>query len=347
MIRIGIIGAGLMARTYAETLAKYVQGCQLVAIAVGARASQLAHDYGVAHEPSLESLAARPDVDGVILTTPDQVRVEQARVLAQAHKHLLVEKPMAPDVAQCDALINICREAGVLLMQVQSQRYRAIHQRMKQLLNEGRIGRVWMVRVESMLAAKWSDDVLRARPFYLDPMGSNLLTSQIVHNFDMMRWVAGSNATRIFAHTQAYNPSFPTPLSIQAQVMFANSVSGQLWVCMETPNATFPNSTFHTQVIGAQGLMDFDGYTHLDVSLPDGQWERVAVQEPFDSLNPVDPVRLRSFTAQNQEFVDAIREQRAPAVTGADGRAAVELAQAAFLSSRTGQVVSLPLQHNQ
>ena len=65
LIRIGIVGSGLMARTYAETLAKYVQGCQLVAIAVGTRAAQLAHDYGVAHEASLESLAARSDVDGV------------------------------------------------------------------------------------------------------------------------------------------------------------------------------------------------------------------------------------------------------------------------------------------
>ena len=112
---------------------------------------------------------------------------------------------------------------------------------------------------------------------------------------------------------------------------------------METPGATFPNSTFHTQVIAEKGLMDFDGYTHLDITTADGQWQRVMTQEPFDALNPVDPVRLRSFTAQNQEFVNAIRENRAPAVTGEDGRAAVELAQAAFIASQTGQVVNLPL----
>ena len=67
------------------------------------------------------------------------------------------------------------------------------------------------------------------------------------------------------------------------------------------------------------------------------------VQEPFNALDPVDTVRLRSFSAQNQEFVDAIRERREPAVTAADGRAAVEMAQAAMLSARFGKLIELPL----
>jgi UDP-N-acetyl-2-amino-2-deoxyglucuronate dehydrogenase len=54
-------------------------------------------------------------------------------------------------------------------------------------------------------------------------------------------------------------------------------------------------------------------------------------------------VRLESFTGQVQDFLDCIREGRPPAVTGADGRAAVELCQAALLSGRTGRAVELPL----
>ena len=342
-IGIGIVGSGLMARTYAETLAKYVKGCKFVAVAVGSRAPKLAADYGVDCEPSLESLVARDDVDGLIVTTPEIPRVAQVRVAASAGKHLLLEKPMAATVADCDTIIGICRDAGVSLMQIQSQRFRAIHQRARQLLDAGRIGDVWQVRVVSMLEAKWSEAVLRDRPFYRDPAGAGLLVSQIVHNFDMLRWVAGSEAKQVFAHGRPGVNALGTDLSLQAQVVFANGASGQLWVCMETPNATFPQNTFRTQVIGAQGMLDFDGYTHLDASKPDGTWERVLEQEPFDALNPVDPVRLRSFSAQNQEFVNAIREQRAPSVTGADGRAAVELAQASLLSMRTGKVIDLPL----
>jgi len=70
-IGIGIVGSGLMARTYAETLAKYVRGCKFVAVTTGSRAPQLAQDYGVECESSLESMVARPDIDGLIITTPE------------------------------------------------------------------------------------------------------------------------------------------------------------------------------------------------------------------------------------------------------------------------------------
>src|SRR5262249_5094876 len=149
---------------------------------------------------SLESLVARRDVDGVIITTPEMPRVEQVRIAAGAGKHLLLEKPMAANVSDCDAIIEIGRTAGVILMQVQSQRFRAIHQRVRQLLDEGRIGRIWQARVVSMLEAKWSEAVLRERPWYLDPQCGGLLMSQIVHNFDMLRWVVGSEAKQVFAH---------------------------------------------------------------------------------------------------------------------------------------------------
>ena len=125
---------------------------------------------------------------------------------------------------------------------------------------------------------------------------------------------------------------------------------------METPGATFPGTVVRTQAIGEKGMLDFDGYTHLDLStsdmriaagesidhLPAG-WERVMVQEPFNVIDSADPVRLRSFRAQNQEFVVALRERREPAATAADGRAGVSLAQAAMLSARTGRLIELPL----
>ena len=57
----------------------------------------------------------------------------------------------------------------------------------------------------------------------------------------------------------------------------------------------------------------------------------------------MDPVRLDSYTAQNQAFIDSVLEGRPPPVTGQDGRAAVELCQASLMSARTGQVIKLPL----
>ncbi len=340
-IKIGIVGSGFMGRTYAETTTKYNRHARLIAVAGGTRAERLAADYDVDLEPSVEDLMARDDVDAVILTPPESVHLEHTRMAAAAGKHVLAEKPMAPDVAQCQAMIDACRDAGVTLMVVQSQRFRGVHQRARGLLDEERIGEVWQVRHWSNFPIEWSVPVVGDRPWYADPEGG-LFLGQCVHNFDMMRWLVGSEANQVYAHVTSHGDHGLPNLSVMAQVEFQNGATGQLWVCLELPGVGFPQSRFHSQVVGSKGLLDFDGYTHLDLAV-DGAWERVWEQPGFDPLDPMDPVRLESYTAQNQAFIDSILEGQPPPVSGEDGRAAVELCQASLLSARSGQAITLPL----
>ena len=343
-VRIGMIGSGFMAHTYSEVVANYAECGTLVAIAGGSRAGGLAGRYGVVHEPSIARLLARDDVDAVVLAGPETVRLAQTHLAAAAGKHVLAEKPMATSVAECDAMIAACDAAGVRLMIVQTQRFRGVHQRAKQLIDDGQIGAVKQVRLWSLFPEGWSVPVVRSRPWYADPE-AGLFMSQCAHNFDLMRWLAGSEARRVFAHVTSHGTHGLPNLSTVAIVEFANGAVGQLWVSLELPGATYPDSQFRSQVVGERGLLDFDGYTHLDMSSPEsnGEWRRIWTQPPLDPMNPLDPVRLGSFTGQVQGFIDCIREDRPPVVTGADGRAAVELCQAALLSARTGQAVDLPL----
>jgi predicted dehydrogenase len=341
-IGLGIIGSGFMGRTYAECLARYTRRGRLLAVAGGSRAPQLAADYGVDYLPTLEELVARPDIAGLIVTTPEMVRLEQTRLAAAAGKHLLVEKPMARDVAQCEAMIEACDRAGVSLMVVQSQRFREVHRRAYQLVREGRIGAIRQIRYWGQQPVQYSLDAVAARPFYLDPQGGGLYMSFIVHAFDLVRWLAGSEAQTVVAHVSRYGQHHIPNLSAMAQVTFQNGITAQLWACLEMPGQTFPNSEFHTQIVGDKGLLDFDGYTHLDLGTASG-WERLWTQPPMNPLNPVDPIRLESFSRMVQDFIETILSGSPPSVTGQDGRAAVELCQAALQSARTGQVVTLPL----
>ncbi len=110
-IGFGIIGSGNMARVYADALATQVTGGRLTAIALGTRAESLASEFGVATEPSAESLAARPDVDVVVIATPHSTHLPLALEVAAAGKHVYLEKPMALDVAECDQIIDACNRA--------------------------------------------------------------------------------------------------------------------------------------------------------------------------------------------------------------------------------------------
>ena len=340
-IGIGIVGAGFMATTYAEVIARHARGARLIAIGGGTRAPALAARYGVEHAPTVEALLARVDLDAVILAGPEQSRPEQTILAAAAGRHILAEKPLATSVAACDAMIAACDAARVRLMVVQSQRFRGVHRRAKRLIDEGAIGPVREMRLWSLFPASWSIPVVQSRPWYADPQ-AGLFMSQGVHNFDLLRWMVGDEATSIYARVTSHGTHGLPNLSAVAMVGFAGGATGQVWINLELPDATFPDSQFRSQVVGARGLLDFDGYTHLDLA-EGGAWRRVWTQPPLDPLDPFDTVRLESFTGQIQAFIDCLRDDLPPPVTGADGRAAVELCQAALLSARTGQVVPLPL----
>jgi hypothetical protein len=95
------------------------------------------------------ALLALKDVDAVILATPDQNRLELTRLAAAADKHVLAEKSMAPTIAECDAMIAACDSAGVNLAVVKTERYRKVTLKAKQLIDEGVLGPVYMLRTVS------------------------------------------------------------------------------------------------------------------------------------------------------------------------------------------------------
>ena len=103
---VGMLGSGFMAHTYAECLARHIDDAHLVAVALGTRAPPLAEAYEVTHEPTAEALHARGDIDVVVVATPHSTHVELATAVAAVGKHLYLEKPMAVDVAGCDAIIE-------------------------------------------------------------------------------------------------------------------------------------------------------------------------------------------------------------------------------------------------
>ena len=109
-IGIGIVGAGFMGRTYARTVATQVDSASLVAVTGGSRASDLAKEYGIDHCADFETFLGRDDVDIVCIATPHALHGEQALAAARAGKHLLIDKPMACTVEECDAILEACKD---------------------------------------------------------------------------------------------------------------------------------------------------------------------------------------------------------------------------------------------
>jgi predicted dehydrogenase len=342
-IGVGMIGSGFMGLTYSEAIVSFVKGAKLVAVTGGRRAGKLASDYDVPAEESLDALLARPDIDAVLVATPDQNRLEITQQAAAAGKHVLVEKPMAPTVADCDAMMAACDAAGVNLGVVKTERFRRLTRKAKQLIDDGEIGSIRMMRTLSAFPINVTRELFEERKWMYEPQGGGLFMGMASHNTDFLRWLSGRNATKVFAQVNTFSDIEAAAQSVMAQIVFEDGLMAHMWISSEFPSPSFPSSEVRFQVIGSEGMLDFDNFDFLDMGKGD-KWERVFTPEKFDYLKePKSPIRLEPHVNVVQGFIDSIREQRAPKVGGAEGRAAVEICEACLISARTGQAVELPL----
>jgi predicted dehydrogenase len=336
-IGFGIVGAGHMARTYAHCLTSHTHDTRFAVVTGGSRAPQLAADFGVPAEPSLEALLARDDVDAVILATPHSLHLPQTQAAAAAGRHVYVEKPMARNVAECDAMIEACRRAGVLLTVNKVSRFRASPRTAKRLLDAGSIGSLRMIRFTSSVPG-----YPHAKSWAADPAEGGVILDMGAHVFDQIRWLTGSEVRLVFASLRDFEDHPPNHKSAMVQLELTNGMPVQYWMSFEMPP---PGVASQSQAVlmGSTGLIDCDYFGAVKVSVGDG-WETVFVMPPFDgNRDASSPVRLAAFAEQVQDLADAIVDGRAPVVLPEDGRAAVEIAQAAVQSSATGRSVELPL----
>jgi predicted dehydrogenase len=340
---IGMIGSGFMGLSYSQCVVAHVEGAHLVSITGGSRAGALAEEHSVPADESVEAMVARPEIDAVIVATPDQYRLEIAEKVAAAGKHLLVEKPMAPTVAECDQMIQLCEQAGVSLGVVKTERFRTITRKAKALIDEGALGPIRMMRTLSAFPISLTRDVFAERQWMYDPNSGGLFMGMASHNTDFLRWLCGKNVVRVFAQVNTFSDIDSPAQSVMAQLQFEDGIMAQMWITSELPDPSIPDSEVRFEVVGRDAILDFENFNFLRMGKGDS-WEDIFIPEKFDWANdPKNPVRLEPHYRVIQGFVDSIHEQRPQTVGGAEGRAAVEICEACLLSAATGQAVDLPL----
>jgi predicted dehydrogenase len=336
-IRLGIIGSGFMGRTNAETITKYLPGGRLIAIAGGSRAPQLAADYGVECMPSVEDLVSRDDIDAVFISTPHSQHAAQTIAAANAGKHVLLDKPMAASVDECDQILTAARRANVNLMIMFGQRFRLVNREAHRLIQEGAIGRIQAISTFALNTG----GLASLPPWQSLPENLGTFFGHGIHNLDQVRWFTGDEVRSVAACVQR-DPSSGNEVSTMAVLGLQNGAMAQVWVSWTIPSPNFPHSGFSARVAGDKGILDLDAYGVLRLGR-DGSWTVVAEQAPIDfrGKGMLDPVRMEAYGAQAQEFVASIREARQPSVTGEDGRAAVAIALAAYESAKEQRTVIL------
>jgi predicted dehydrogenase len=335
---IGVVGAGFMGQTYARTVETLVRGARVAAVAVGTRAPELAGAYGVPCEPSLDALLAREDVDIVCIATPHGVHGAQALAAAEAGKHLLIDKPMACTVAECDAILAACGRNGLRCDITYTQRERVVNVEMKRIIDGGTLGKVLHLHNSQVVP-----NGMQSTPAWQrSPENVGILMGHGIHNLDQVRWLTGREVARVFAKVRAFDPDCRVDATSDLILTLDDGTVCTVFCSFEVPAPGFPRTGGATQVCLEQGLIDADWYGELRVCGRGGGWEVVVQQEKIDWQGKgfLDPVRLQTYAKTLQKLVDGARSGDL-AGTGWDGRQAVAIAEAAYESSRTGREILL------
>jgi predicted dehydrogenase len=340
MLGVGVVGSGFMGRTWARVAAERTPGGGVAAVTGGRRAAGLAADFGVPEHPDLAAMLTDPEVGLVVLTTPPAGHAEQTIAAAAAGRHLLVEKPMANSVAECRAMVQACSVADVRLAVVSQHRFRAAPLAARGLVDDGAVGRITMVRAIGPEVGFWDTEKTQDQ-WKLDPTQQTTYASWGAHACDLIRWFVGDEPDLAFAMFEQYGDGPPPLRSAMASYHFRQGAMAQVWMSYDIPPPGL-GSGLQLQLIGTAGLIELDSYGEVRLGTARG-WSTAFSQPPFNSLDPADPVRLGAYAAELSDLIAAIGRSAPPQVDGREGLATTMMLEAAEISARTRQAVTLPL----
>jgi phthalate 4,5-cis-dihydrodiol dehydrogenase len=222
VLRIGAVGLG---RGFAVMLPTLVADprVQLVAAAdprVEAR-HQFTADFPGSAYASVEELCADPAVEVVYVASPHQFHAEHVRVAAAARKHVLVEKPMAITLDECQRMTSDAREAGVHLVVGHSHSFDRPIRRTRELIASGAVGAPRMIT-----ALNFTDFLYRPRrpEELVTEQGGGVVFSQAAHQIDIVRLLGGGRVRSVRASTGAWDAARPTEGAYSALLTFENGL---------------------------------------------------------------------------------------------------------------------------
>lgn len=354
-LRTGLIGCGKVGEIHARALAQIPES-QFAAVCDVSpeRARAFAERFGARAFSDEAAMLEAGAVDAVTICTPHPLHREAAVMAATAGVHALVEKPMAANLADCDAMIAAARAAGVTLGVVSQRRFYEPVARVKAAIDAGKIG---APALGTVIMLSWRDEpYYRSDPWRgrWDTEGGGVLVNQAPHHLDLLRWLMGPIAEITGRCANLNHPYVEIEDTAVATLRFRNGGLGSIVASLSQKPGIYTKIHVHgangaslgvetdtgaTFVAGMSGIAEPPHTDLWTVPGEEGLLERFQAEDRA-AFAAVDST-VHYHAVQIRDFLCAILEGREPAVTAEDGRAVVEIFSAIYRSSREGSPVAL------
>jgi UDP-N-acetyl-2-amino-2-deoxyglucuronate dehydrogenase len=346
MINVAIIGTGAIASAHIKAYQQFADRCNIVALCdiYPEKAKQTAANLSLDVQvySVYKEMLNRSDIDLVSICTPPYTHAELAISFLDAGKNVLVEKPMASSLEECDAMNQAQKKSGKILSVVSQNRFTNPMMKLKAILETKLMGPIVHTQVDSFWWRGHSYYDLWWRGTW-EKEGGGCTLNHAVHHIDIFHWMNGmpSEVTAITTNTSHDNAEVED-LSIA--------------IC-RYPNGSLAQITSSVVHHGEDQQLIFQG-KNARVSVPwkvraskskengfperDNQLE-AQLQAAYEQLQNLD---YEGHTAQIEDVLSAIEGKKDVLVDGHEGRKTLELITAIYQSSSTGDTVKLPLNEN-
>lgn len=356
-VRTALIGCGKVAQIHAEALSA-LPDSHLVGVcdASPERAEVFGKRLGVQafHDTGELIRNARPEA--IFICTPHPLHAEPAILAAEAGIHVLIEKPMAASLRDCDAMMSAAKRAGVKLSVMSQRRFYEPVRRMKAAIDAGKIGRP-MLGVFQMFswrdAAYYESDPWRGK---WNTEGGGVLVNQSPHQLDLLRWFMGEVEEVSGFWANLNHPTVEVDDTAVATLRFKGGGLGAIVTSVSQKPGLFTKVHIHGMNGASVGVETDRGATFVagvsKISEPplNDLWTIPGEENLLAKFQTEDRAFFASIDAtthyhalQIGDFLRAILEDRPPLVSAEDGRAVVEMFSAIYKSNRLRRAITLPI----
>jgi myo-inositol 2-dehydrogenase/D-chiro-inositol 1-dehydrogenase len=341
-VGVGLVGSGFITSIHAEAF-KHVPQAKVRAVVspTPGHARDFATKHGIPrHFEDLDAMLASEDIDLVVVGAPNFAHCEITVKAAKAGKHVVVEKPLCLNLAEADLMIAACDQAGVKLMYAEELCFTPKYVRLKQLLDDGALGRPVLFK-----QSEKHDGPHAAHFWDVDLSGGGVTMDMGCHAIQFFRWLNRNNPVKsVYAQMNTSVHAGKTRGEDNAILIleFENGVVA----LAEESWTKLGGMDDRAEIHGSEGVAYADVLQGNSIQTYSEKGVGYAVEKAGNTVGwsyvMYEEIWNYGFPQEFRHFVDCILHDRQPLVTGADGKAVLEILFAAYESAGSGRKIMLP-----
>ncbi len=341
-VGVGLIGSQFISSIHADALGR-VSDAEILAVMspTEGHARSFAEKFNIPnHFTDLDQMLSMPEIDMVVIGAPNYLHCEITVKVARAGKHVVVEKPLCMNLEEADLMIETCKKNNVKLMYAEELCFAPKYVRLKALLDEGALGHPVLFKQSEKHDGPHADhfwDVERS--------GGGVTMDMGCHAIQFFRWLHPGKAIKtVYAQMMTSVHKDKTEGEDNAIIIleFEDGVIGM----MEESWTKLGGMDDKAEIHGSEGVAYADLLQGSSIQTYSNKGVGYAVEKAGNTIGWSYTMYEESwnygFPQEFEHFVDCVKNDKQPLVSGEDGKAVLEVIFAAYASAGTGKKVLLP-----